>query len=34
LNYQPIVSFSEACRRTVAWMAYAGYPVAEAPGVG
>jgi hypothetical protein len=27
LSYQPIVSFSEACRRSVAWLDFAGYPV-------
>jgi nucleoside-diphosphate-sugar epimerase len=27
LGYQPPVSFQEACRRTVAWLAFAGYPV-------
>lgn len=29
LGYQPIVSFAEGCRRTVAWLAFAGYPVVE-----
>jgi len=27
LGYQPIVSFKEACQRTVAWLAFAGYPL-------
>jgi nucleoside-diphosphate-sugar epimerase len=27
LGYQPPVSFQEACRRTVAWLRFAGYPV-------
>jgi nucleoside-diphosphate-sugar epimerase len=30
LSYRPIVSFAEACRRTVAWLDFAGYPVLEA----
>jgi nucleoside-diphosphate-sugar epimerase len=29
LGYQPIISFAEACRRTVAWLAFAGYPVKD-----
>ena len=28
LGYEPRVSFELACRRTVAWLAFAGYPVA------
>lgn len=27
LGYQPVVSFSEGCRRSVAWLEFAGYPV-------
>lgn len=27
LDYTPIVSFDDACRRTVAWLEFAGYPV-------
>jgi nucleoside-diphosphate-sugar epimerase len=27
LGYQPPVSFQEACKRTVAWLEFAGYPV-------
>ncbi|HSR18088.1 MAG TPA: NAD-dependent epimerase/dehydratase family protein, partial [Ignavibacteriaceae bacterium] len=27
LGYEPIISFSEACRRTVEWLGYAGYPI-------
>jgi nucleoside-diphosphate-sugar epimerase len=27
LGYQPVVSFEEACRRTIGWLAFAGYPV-------
>jgi nucleoside-diphosphate-sugar epimerase len=29
LGYRPPVSFQEACRRTVGWLAFAGYPVKE-----
>lgn len=29
LGYQSIVSFAEACRRTTAWLAFAGYPVKD-----
>ncbi len=29
LGYQPIVSFPEACRRSITWLAFAGYPVIE-----
>jgi nucleoside-diphosphate-sugar epimerase len=29
LHYAPLVSFAEGCRRTVAWLAFAGYPVVE-----
>ncbi|MGQ3685784.1 MAG: NAD-dependent epimerase/dehydratase family protein [Candidatus Loosdrechtia sp.] len=29
LGYEPIVTFPEACKRTVGWMAFAGFPVAE-----
>ena len=29
VGYQPPVSFSEAVRRTVAWLAFAGYPVKD-----
>jgi nucleoside-diphosphate-sugar epimerase len=27
LGYKPIISFDDACRRSVAWLAFAGYPV-------
>lgn len=27
LGYHPLVSFDEGCRRSVAWLAFAGYPV-------
>jgi 2-alkyl-3-oxoalkanoate reductase len=27
LGYSPIVSFEEGCRRSVSWLAFAGYPV-------
>jgi hypothetical protein len=33
LGYKPIVSFQEGCRRSVAWMEFAGYPVVK-PEVG
>jgi len=29
LGYEPPVSFSEGCRRTVAWLDFAGYPVSS-----
>lgn len=29
LGYEPIVSFPEACRRSIAWLAFTGYPVIE-----
>src|SRR6266545_1122480 len=29
LGYEPIVSFREGCRRTVGWLAFAGYPVSS-----
>ena len=29
LGYEPIVSFPEACKRTVGWLAFAGFPVEE-----
>jgi 2-alkyl-3-oxoalkanoate reductase len=29
LGYEPIVSFTEGCRRTVGWLAFAGYPVSS-----
>lgn len=29
LGYQPIVSFPEACCRSIGWLAFAGYPVIE-----
>jgi 2-alkyl-3-oxoalkanoate reductase len=29
LSYQPVVSFQEATRRTIRWLAFAGYPVIE-----
>jgi nucleoside-diphosphate-sugar epimerase len=32
LGYDPIVSFAEGCRRTVGWMAFAGYPVQHISG--
>jgi len=27
LGYEPIVSFAEGCQRTIAWLAFVGYPV-------
>lgn len=27
LGYEPIISFSEACQRSIAWLAFAGYPI-------
>lgn len=30
LGYEPIVGFPDACRRTVGWLGFAGYPVTEA----
>ena len=27
LGYKPIISFQEACRRSISWLAFAGYPV-------
>jgi 2-alkyl-3-oxoalkanoate reductase len=30
-GYGPVVSFEEGCRRSVAWLAFAGYPVASPP---
>jgi len=27
LGYRPVVTFDEACRRSVAWLGFAGYPV-------
>jgi nucleoside-diphosphate-sugar epimerase len=32
LGYDPPVSFSEACRRSVGWLSFAGYPVVESAG--
>jgi hypothetical protein len=29
LGYEPIISFSEACRRSICWLAFANYPVTE-----
>ncbi len=29
MGYEPIVSFQEACARTVGWLAFSGYPVIE-----
>lgn len=29
LSYNPVVSFNEGCRRTVSWLAFAGYPVVD-----
>ena len=29
LGYRPIVSFPEACRRSIGWLAFAGYPVVD-----
>jgi nucleoside-diphosphate-sugar epimerase len=29
LGYQPVVSFEEACRRSVAWLTFAGYPTSR-----
>ncbi|GAB4374213.1 MAG: hypothetical protein Kow00121_18310 [Elainellaceae cyanobacterium] len=28
-NYQPLVSFPEACCRSIGWLAFAGYPVVD-----
>jgi nucleoside-diphosphate-sugar epimerase len=30
LGFEPPIAFDEACRRTVAWLGFAGYPVADA----
>jgi nucleoside-diphosphate-sugar epimerase len=30
LGYRPVVSFAEGCRRSVAWLEFAGYPVGGA----
>jgi 2-alkyl-3-oxoalkanoate reductase len=30
LGFEPSITFDEACRRTVAWLGFAGYPVAAA----
>jgi nucleoside-diphosphate-sugar epimerase len=32
LGYAPIVSFAEGCRRSVAWLEFADYPVVTTPG--
>jgi nucleoside-diphosphate-sugar epimerase len=32
LGYEPQVSFAEGCRRTISWLAFAGYPVTELRG--
>jgi nucleoside-diphosphate-sugar epimerase len=32
LGYSPIVSFEEGCRRSVGWLAFAGYPVRQPVG--
>jgi nucleoside-diphosphate-sugar epimerase len=29
LGYQPVVTFEESCRRSVGWLAFAGYPTVE-----
>ncbi len=29
LGYEPLVPFAEACRRSVAWLVFAGYPVVD-----
>jgi nucleoside-diphosphate-sugar epimerase len=29
LGYEPIVPFAEACRRTIGWLEFAGYPVRQ-----
>jgi nucleoside-diphosphate-sugar epimerase len=29
LGYEPLVGFQEGCRRTIAWMSFAGYPAAD-----
>jgi nucleoside-diphosphate-sugar epimerase len=29
LGYEPVVGFHEGCRRTIAWMSFAGYPAAD-----
>jgi 2-alkyl-3-oxoalkanoate reductase len=33
LGYEPPVSFEEGCRRSIAWLAFAGYPVISAEDV-
>lgn len=30
LGYEPIISFEEACRRSIGWLAFAGYPAIDA----
>jgi len=30
LGYEPIISFDEACRRSIGWLAFAGYPTSDA----
>ncbi len=30
LGYEPIISFEEACRRSIGWLAFAGYPTIDA----
>jgi nucleoside-diphosphate-sugar epimerase len=30
LGFEPPITFDEACRRTVAWLGFAGYSVAAA----
>jgi nucleoside-diphosphate-sugar epimerase len=32
LGYRPIVAFEEGCRRSVAWLSFAGYPVRSTQG--
>jgi len=27
LSYEPIISFAEGCRRTIAWLGFVGYPI-------
>jgi hypothetical protein len=29
LGYRPIVAYPEACRRSIGWLNFAGYPVVD-----
>jgi 2-alkyl-3-oxoalkanoate reductase len=31
LGYRPLITFSEACQRTVGWLEFAGYPLVSSP---